>query len=77
LSAAEEVPVEQPAVEAPPAEVPAAAEAPVVAEDPALAEEPLPAQEPVIEDPEMSIFAPETERKEPSEETKSGDVFRP
>jgi hypothetical protein len=49
----------------------------VIAEEHILAEEPLPAQEPVIEDPEMSIFAPETERKEPSEETKSGDVFRP
>jgi uncharacterized membrane protein len=83
LSAKEEVPVEQPAAEVPPAEVPAAAEAPLVAEEAViaeehiLAEEPLPAQEPVIEDPEMSIFAPETERKEPSEETKSGDVFRP
>jgi hypothetical protein len=31
----------------------------------------------IVEDPDMSIFAPETEPTEPSEETKSGDVFRP
>jgi hypothetical protein len=52
-------------VEPPPLEVPPA-EVPMVAEEPAL-----------VQDPEMSIFAPETERTEPSEETKSGDVFRP
>ena len=61
LSAAEAVPVEPPPVEVQPA-----------TEIPMVVEEPVPAA-----DPEMSIFAPETERTEPSEETKSGDVFRP
>lgn len=77
LSAAEPVieppaPEAVPPVEAPLPEVPAASEVPVFAEEPVVLQEPLP-----IPDPEMSIFAPETERKEPSEETKSGNVFRP
>jgi hypothetical protein len=66
LSAAEAVTVEPPPIEIPPAETP------MVAEEPALAAEVV-----IVEDPEMSIFAPETDPTEPSEETKSGDVFRP
>ncbi|HLK20223.1 MAG TPA: hypothetical protein VKT81_14805 [Bryobacteraceae bacterium] len=67
LSAAEPMIDAPPAVEAEPV-----IEAAIAPEEPVLIQEPLP-----IPDPEMSIFAPETERKEPSEETKSGDVFRP
>ncbi len=67
LSAAEAAPIE-----APPVDVPPAAEIPMVAEEPVLAAEAV-----IVEDPEISIFAPETEPTEPSEETKSGDVFRP
>jgi len=66
LSAAEAVTVEPPPIEIPPAE------APVLAEEPAFAHEPV-----SVQDPETSIFAPETDPTEPSEETKSGDVFRP
>jgi len=50
---------------------------PPLVEPPSEGAAPAEAPQVVSEDPELSIFAPEIEKTEPSDETKSGDVFRP